>query len=110
MNLAHNSVVKSNGQTTVSRRTRAPGRLDLGRHIVADPQICHGKPTYRGTRIMAWQILDELEHGMSHDDIVKAWGGRVTKAAIRETIALARGAWLDARGRLAEIHNGRMAA
>ena len=59
---------------------------------------------------MAWQILDELEHGMSHDDIVKAWGGRVTKAAIRETIALARGAWLGARGRLAEIHNGRMAA
>jgi uncharacterized protein (DUF433 family) len=24
----------------------------LGRYIVADPNICHGKPTFRGTRIM----------------------------------------------------------
>ena len=23
----------------------------LGRYIVADPKICHGKPTFRGTRI-----------------------------------------------------------
>jgi len=25
----------------------------LGRYIVTDPAICHGKPTFRGTRIMA---------------------------------------------------------
>ena len=24
----------------------------LGRYIVADPYICHGKPTFRGTRIL----------------------------------------------------------
>jgi uncharacterized protein (DUF433 family) len=24
----------------------------LGRYIVTDPQICHGQPTFRGTRIM----------------------------------------------------------
>jgi uncharacterized protein (DUF433 family) len=111
MVLGHNSIVKSNGKTNIPRRSRPPvARVELGRHIVADPEICHGKPTYRGTRIMVWQILDELEHGMSHDDIVKAWGGSVSKAAIRETIALARGALLDARGRLMEVHNGRMAA
>lgn len=23
----------------------------LGRHIVADSKVCHGKPTFRGTRI-----------------------------------------------------------
>jgi hypothetical protein len=28
-------------------------RVELGRHIVADPKICHGQPTYKGTRIMA---------------------------------------------------------
>ena len=59
---------------------------------------------------MVWQVLDELEHGMSLDEIVKAWGGRVSKEAILETIALARGALLDARGRLACSHNGRLAA
>jgi len=82
----------------------------LGEYIVVDPLVCHGRLTYRGTRIMVWQVLDELEHGMSPDEIVKAWGGRVSKAAISESIRLARGALLDARGRLARPINGRMAA
>ena len=30
-------------------------RIELGRHIVADPTICHGKPTFKGTRIMMGQ-------------------------------------------------------
>jgi len=85
-------------------------RIELGEYVVADPLICHGKLTFKGTRIMVWQILDELEHGMSPDEIVRAWGGRVSKAAIRETIALARGALLDARGRLARSLNGQLAA
>ena len=42
---------------------RAQERVELGRHIVADPAICHGKPTFKGTRIMVWQVLDELAHG-----------------------------------------------
>ncbi len=30
----------------------------IGRYIVTDPDICHGKPTFRGTRIFVWvQIL-----------------------------------------------------
>jgi Protein of unknown function (DUF433) len=32
-------------------------RQILGRYIVADPRICHGKPTFRGTRVMVWQVL-----------------------------------------------------
>ena len=26
----------------------------MGRYIVADPRICHGKPTFRGTRVFVW--------------------------------------------------------
>ncbi|HYO49904.1 MAG TPA: DUF433 domain-containing protein [Chloroflexia bacterium] len=33
-------------------------RKILGRHIVADTEICHGKPTFNGTRIMVFQILE----------------------------------------------------
>ena len=95
---------------TRSASQRSGERIELGKYVVADPLICHGKPTYKGTRIMVWQVLDELEHGMSLDEIVKAWGGRVSKEAILETIALARGALLDARGRLACSPNGRLAA
>ena len=85
-------------------------RIELGEYIVADPLVCHGKPTYKGTRIMVWQILEALAHGESVEQLVKAWGGRVSKAAILETIALARGALLDARGRLARSPNGHVAA
>lgn len=85
-------------------------RVELGEYIVADPLVCHGKPTYKGTRIMVWQILEALADGESVNELVKAWGGRVSKAAVLETIRLAGGALLDADGRLNHSLNGRMAA
>ena len=47
-------------------------RIELGDFIVADPAICHGKPTYKGTRIMVWQVLAMLERGESWDYIREA--------------------------------------
>jgi uncharacterized protein (DUF433 family) len=79
---------------------RATERIELGEYIVADPEICHGKPTFKGTRIMVWQILDELAHGMTPDEIVKAWGGRVPRAAIAESVQLARHSLLKDSGEL----------
>src|SRR5207247_5642116 len=63
-------------------------RIELGRFIVADPKICHGQPTYKGTRIMAWQILEEVERGETWNEITREWDGRVSHLAIAETIAL----------------------
>ncbi len=71
-----------------SRANGKPRRIELGEYIVADPLICHGKPTFRGTRIMVWQILDELAHGMSPTEIVKAWNGKITRPAIAESVSL----------------------
>ncbi len=62
----------------------------LGRYIVADPKICHGKATFIGTRIMVWQILGQLARGKSMDAIVADWGGSVSKDAIAEAVALAK--------------------
>lgn len=72
----------------------------MGQYIVADPQICHGKPTFKGTRIMVWQILDELAHGMSPDEIVAAWGGKVPREAVAESVQLARLSLLNEVGEL----------
>jgi uncharacterized protein (DUF433 family) len=76
------------------------GRIELGEYIVADPLICHGKPTFKGTRIMVWQVLDELAHGMTPSQIVKAWGGRVPRKAIAESVRLARYSLLKDSGEL----------
>jgi hypothetical protein len=46
---------------------------ELGRYIVADPKICHGKPTFRGTRILVDSVLEMVAGGMPWDRIV--WDG-----------------------------------
>lgn len=76
-----------------------PGRIDLGEHIVADPEICHGKPTFKGTRIMVFQVLDDVAEGRSWDFICNVrWGGRIPLTAVAEAVKLAQQAWLDERG------------
>lgn len=48
-------------------------RIEINKYIVADPNICHGKPTFKGTRIMVWQILEMLEAGASNKEILEAF-------------------------------------
>ena len=61
----------------------------IGRYIVADPKICHGKPTFRGTRIMVWQVLNMVAKGEDWDNISTAWVSEIPKEAIAEAISLA---------------------
>jgi uncharacterized protein (DUF433 family) len=35
-------------------------RIELGQYIVADPEICHGKLTFKGTRIFVRDVLDMI--------------------------------------------------
>ena len=48
-------------------------KILINAYIVADPSICHGKPTFRGTRIMVWQILEMLAAGEDGESILKAF-------------------------------------
>ncbi len=66
----------------------------LGRYIVADPQICHGKPTFRGTRIMVWQVLEMLAEGLAWETIIEECHHSITQEAIAEAIKLSGEAFL----------------
>ena len=66
----------------------------LGRWIVADPRVCHGKPTFRSTRIMVWQVLEMVASGMAWETIVEQWDGKVTRDAIAEAVHLANRSFL----------------
>lgn len=46
-------------------------KVIINKYIVADPEICHGKPTFKGTRIMVWQILEMLSAGEKPQEIIK---------------------------------------
>lgn len=43
----------------------------INKYILADPEVCHGKPTFKGTRIMVWQILDMLAAGEKEGAILE---------------------------------------
>ena len=64
-------------------------RKILGKHIVADPEICHGQPTFRGTRVRVTQVLEQVASGMDWDTIIWQWRGSVSRAAITEAVQLA---------------------
>lgn len=66
----------------------------LGRHIVADPQICHGKPTFRGTRVLVADVLEQVASGMAWEMIIEEWNESVSLDAIKEAVQLARQALL----------------
>lgn len=61
----------------------------LGPHIVVDARICHGKPTFRGTRIFVGDVLEQVASGMSWEAITEEWRGAITREAIAEAIRLA---------------------
>ena len=66
----------------------------IGRHIVADPKICHGKPTFRGTRVLVADVLDQVSAGMAWETIIEEWNGSISRDAIREAVQLASQALL----------------
>lgn len=63
-------------------------RVEISEHIVADTEICHGKPTFKGTRVMVWQILEMLEAGASHQEISRAFPS-LTREHVRAALAYA---------------------
>lgn len=48
-------------------------RTEINDYIVADSKICHGKPTFKGTRVMVYLVLEMLEAGASIKEIIKAY-------------------------------------
>ena len=67
----------------------------IGRYIVADPAVCHGQPTFRGTRILVADVLEQVSSGMAWESIVMEWHERVSKDAIAEAVRLANQAFHD---------------
>ena len=72
-----------------NKPTAPTKRVELGKFIVADSRICGGQPTFKGTRIMVWIILEQIEDGLTWDQIVAEWDGKVPQDAIAEAISIA---------------------
>src|SRR5260370_36973319 len=69
------------GKTKMRKKT-------LGRYIVADPEICHGQPTVRGTRVRVAQVLQQVAKGMDWDKIIWQRRGTGQQPPIHEHLQL----------------------
>ncbi len=78
----------------------------LGRYIVVDPAVCHGRPTFRGTRILVADVLEQVASGLAWEAIVDEWRGAVSREAIAEAVRLAREALLVHGGSLPLVQAG----
>ena len=60
----------------------------IGRHIVTDPKICHDKPTFRGTRVLVADVLEQVASGVAWETIIEDWNDSISKEAIGEAVQL----------------------
>ena len=58
----------------------------LGRYIASDPAICHGEPTFRGTRILVADVLEQVESGRAYEAIIEEWRYEIDRDAIAEAV------------------------
>lgn len=60
--------------------------MTIESYIVTDPQICHGKPCFRDTRVMVYLVLEMLADGESSEDIVKNAYPQLTRKHIEAAL------------------------
>ncbi len=63
-------------------------RAEIGKHIVIDTEICHGKPTFKGTRVLVSDVIELLAAGEPVERIVKSYPG-LNREMIREALEYA---------------------
>lgn len=44
--------------------------MNIADYITINPMVCHGKPCFKGTRIMVYLVLELLEAGLPVEEIV----------------------------------------
>jgi uncharacterized protein (DUF433 family) len=47
--------------------------IDWRQYLTSDPQVCHGQPCAKGTRVLVTVILDSLAEGASKEEILGSY-------------------------------------
>ena len=57
--------------STSADGSRYNARMDWREHIVLDPAVCHGKATFRATRVLVSAVLGYLAAGRSEAEVLE---------------------------------------
>ena len=63
--------------------------MNIADYITVDPNICHGKPCFRGTRIMVYLVLGMLAAGEKPEHIIKDAYPQLTQKHIQAALQFA---------------------
>ena len=66
---------------------KTPQQQEIGTYIVSDPHICHGEPTFRGTRKLVRDCIEMMADGLTVDELATRSG--LPRKAITEALRLA---------------------
>jgi len=77
-----------------AQKRKLPRRRRVGQFIVADPEVCHGKLTFDGTRILVRTILAYLASGKSVEWVLNEWP-QLPREAVEEAMRLAANTFLE---------------
>jgi len=69
-------------------------RVEIGRYLVSDPEVCHGQLTFKGTRILVETVLSYLAAGRTMEWVLAEWP-RLSREAVQEAMQLATAALLE---------------
>ncbi len=73
-------------------------KQQLGKFVIADPKICHGQLTFKGTRVLVADVLEMVAEGLSWDYIEEQWNHSVSRDAISEAVRLSKSSLIEAAG------------
>ena len=61
-------------------------RIEINKYIVVDSEICHGKPTFKGTRVLVSDVIELVAAGVSHEEIIGDYYPSLTEDMIKEAL------------------------
>jgi len=61
-------------------------RIEISKYIVVDDEICHGKPTFKGTRILVSDIIELLAAGLSVEEIIRDYYPSLNEDMVKEAL------------------------
>jgi len=64
-------------------------RVEVSKYIVVDDEICHGKPTFKGTRILVSDVIELLAAGLSIKAIIRDYYPSLNEDMVNEALICA---------------------
>jgi len=61
-------------------------RVEIGKYITIDDEVCHGKPVFKGTRILVSDVIELLAAGVSIKEIIEDYYPSLNEEMIKEAL------------------------